>query len=104
MAILGIVLLKFSKKPTHNKVGTILLGFAVLMFGMGTMSESVTPLKESEGFISLLTTFSNPVLGILVGVVFTAIIQSSAAAIGILQALSMTGALTFATAFPITLP
>lgn len=103
MAIIGIVMLKFSRNASLNKVGTILLGFAVLMFGMGTMSDSVTPLRESESFISLLTSFSNPVLGILVGIAFTAIIQSSAAAIGILQALSMTGALTFATALPITL-
>ncbi len=103
MAIIGIVLLKFSSKPKRNQIGTILLGFAVLMFGMSTMSQAVTPLKESEDFISMLTSFSNPVLGILVGIVFTAIIQSSAAAVGILQALSMTGALTFATAYPITL-
>ncbi len=103
MAIIGIVLLKFSSKPKRNQVGTILLGFAVLMFGMSTMSQAVAPLRESETFIDMLTSFSNPVLGILVGIVFTAIIQSSAAAIGILQALSMTGALTFATAYPITL-
>ena len=103
MAVIGIVLLKFSSKPKRNQIGTILLGFAVLMFGMSTMSQAVTPLKESEDFISMLTSFSNPVLGILVGIVFTAIIQSSAAAVGILQALSMTGALTFATAYPITL-
>lgn len=103
MAVIGIVLLKFSSKPKRNQIGTILLGFAVLMFGMSTMSQAVTPLKESEDFISMLTSFSNPALGILVGIVFTAIIQSSAAAVGILQALSMTGALTFATAYPITL-
>ena len=103
MAVIGIVLLKFSSKPKRNQIGTILLGFAVLMFGMSTMSQAVTPLKESEDFISMLTSFSNPVLGILVGIVFTAIIQSSAVAVGILQALSMTGALTFATAYPITL-
>ena len=85
MAVIGIVMVKFSKKPNVNKIGTILLGFAVLMFGMGTMSEAVTPLKESESFISLLTSFSNPLLGILAGVVFTAIIQSSAAAVGICE-------------------
>ena len=103
MAIIGIVLHKFIKNQMANKVGTILLGFAVLMFGMSTMSDAVTPLRESESFVSLLTSFSSPFKGIIVGIVFTAIIQSSAAAIGILQALSMTGALTFATALPITL-
>ncbi|MBR0373223.1 MAG: Na/Pi cotransporter family protein [Mogibacterium sp.] len=103
MAIAGIILIKFSKNATHNRVGTILLGFSVLMFGMNSMSEAVSPLRESESFISAMTAFSNPLLGILVGVVFTAIIQSSAAAVGILQALSMTGALSFATAFPIIL-
>lgn len=103
LATVGIGLLKFSKNPTHNRVGTILLGFAVLMFGMTAMSDAVSPLRESESFIALLTKFSNPLLGILVGMVFTAIIQSSAAAVGILQALSMTGALTFSSAFPILL-
>ena len=103
LATVGIILLKFSKNPTHNRVGTILLGFAVLMFGMTAMSDAVSPLRESEPFIALLTSFSNPLLGILVGMVFTAIIQSSAAAVGILQALSMTGALTFSAAFPILL-
>lgn len=103
LATVGIVLLKFSKNQTHNRVGTILLGFAVLMFGMSAMSDAVSPLRESETFIALLTKFSNPLLGILVGVVFTAIIQSSAAAVGILQALSMTGALSFSAAYPIIL-
>lgn len=103
LAAVGIILLKFSKKQVHNRVGTILLGFAVLMFGMSAMSSAVSPLRENEAFIALLTRFSNPLLGILVGVVFTAIIQSSAAAVGILQALSMTGALSFSAAFPIIL-
>ena len=103
LATVGIILLKFSKNQTRNRVGTILLGFAVLMFGMTAMSDSVKPLRESEAFISLLTRFENPLLGILVGMVFTAIIQSSAAAVGILQALSMTGALSFSAAYPIIL-
>ncbi len=103
IAVVGIILRMFTKDLTRRHIGDILMGFAVLMFGMSTMSQAVTPLKESEDFISMLTSFSNPVLGILVGIVFTAIIQSSAAAVGILQALSMTGALTFATAYPITL-
>ena len=103
LAIIGILLFKFSKKKSSKDIGSILLGFAVLMFGMTAMSDAVAPLKESAAFAQLLTKFSNPVLGVLVGTVFTAIIQSSAAAVGILQALSMTGALSFAAAFPIML-
>ena len=103
LAVVGIILFKFSKKPMRNHLGAILLGLAVLMFGMNAMSSAVTPLRENEAFINLLTKFSNPVLGILVGIVFTAIIQSSAAAVGILQALSMTGTLSFAETYPIIL-
>ena len=103
LACAGIYLRKFQKTPMKNSVGTILLGFTILMTGMDIMSAAVSPLKENEAFISLLTNFSNPVVGILVGMVFTAIIQSSAAAIGILQALSVTGAITFSAAFPIVL-
>jgi len=103
LATVGVILLKFSKNPTHNHVGTILLGFAVLMFGMTAMSNAVSPLRESESFIGLLAKLSNPLLGILAGMVFTAILRSSAAAVGILQALSMTDVLTFSTAFPILL-
>ena len=84
-------------------MGDILLGFAVLMFGMQSMSGAVEPLKESAEFLSLLTTFSHPLLGILVGAAFTAVLQSASAAVGILQALSMTGAITFATAYPLIL-
>lgn len=103
VAVIGIILRMFSKKQEHWHLGDILLGFAVLMFGMQTMSGAVSPLKESPEFLKLLTTFSNPVLGILVGAAFTAILQSASAAVGILQALSMTGAVTFATAYPIIL-
>ena len=103
LAIVGICLYKFSKKPTNNHIGAILLGLAVLMFGMNAMSSAVTPLRENEAFLNLLTKFSNPFLGILVGIVFTAVIQSSAAAVGILQALSMTGSLSFAETYPIIL-
>ena len=103
LATIGIIMLKFSKNPVRNRVGTILLGFAVLMYGMNAMSSAVAPLKENAGFIEMLTKFSNPLLGILVGMVFTAVIQSSAAAVGILQALSMTGALTFSASYPIIL-
>lgn len=103
VAVVGIILRMFSKRSADQHVGDILLGFAVLMFGMQTMSGAVAPLKQSAAFIQLLVTFSNPVIGILVGALFTSVIQSSSAAVGILQALSMTGAVTFATAYPIIL-
>ena len=103
VAVAGIILRMFSKKQLHWHIGDILLGFAVLMFGMQTMSEAVSPLRQSQEFIGLLTTFSNPVLGILVGAAFTAVLQSASAAVGILQALSMTGAVTFAAAYPLIL-
>ena len=103
VAVIGIILRMFSNKQLHWHVGDILLGFAVLMFGMQSMSGAVSPLRQSPEFIHLLTTFSNPVLGIIVGMVFTAVLQSASAAVGILQALSMTGAVTFATAYPLIL-
>lgn len=103
LAIVGICLYKFSKKPALNHLGSVMLGLAVLMFGMDTMSSAVIPLRENEAFVALLTRSSNPVLGILAGIVFTAIIRSSAAAVGVLQALSMTGALSFAVSYPIIL-
>lgn len=100
-ALIGIILRMVGKKQTTKYFGEILLGFAVLMFGMSLMSESISPLKESEAFISSLTAFSNPFLGILVGLVITAVLQSASAAIGILQALAVTGAITFDVAFPL---
>mgnify|MGYP004459107849 FL=1 len=103
VAVAGIVLRMFSKNVTRRHVGDIFLGFSVLMFGMQLMSGSVAPLRESETFISVLTTFQNPALGILVGAVFTAVLQSASAAVGILQALSATGAVTLAAAYPIVL-
>ena len=103
LAVAGIFLYKFSKKPILNHIGAILLGLAVLMLGMNSMSSAVTPLKQNEVFLSMLTKLSNPILGIAVGIAVTAIIQSSAAAVGILQALSMTGTLTFAETYPIIL-
>lgn len=103
VAIIGIYLRKFTKSQVKNQVGEILMGFAVLMFGMTAISTSVKPFCESDGFLDVLTAFANPVLGILAGIVFTALIQSSAAAVGILQALAMTGVLGFSTAYPILL-
>lgn len=103
VAVIGIILRMFSKSPTKKHVGDILLGFAVLMFGMQAMSGAVAPLRQSEIFINILTTFSNPFLGILVGMLITCVIQSASAAVGILQALSITGAVTFSVALPITM-
>lgn len=103
VAIIGIYLRKFTKSQVKNQVGEILMGFAVLMYGMTAISSSVKPFCESDAFLSVLTAFANPVLGILAGIAFTALIQSSAAAVGILQALAMTGVLEFSTAFPILL-
>ena len=102
-AVIGIAMRMIGKKPQQKHMGDILLGFTVLMYGMQSMSGAVSPLKESQEFISLLTTFSHPLVGILVGAVFTAILQSASAAVGILQALSATGAISFSVAYPIIL-
>ena len=103
MAVAGILMRMFSKRQVHHHVGDILLGFAVLMFGMQDMSGAVEPLKSDPGFIQMMTAFSHPLLGVLVGAAFTAVLQSASAAVGILQALSMTGAIRFDTAYPLIL-
>ena len=103
VAVIGIVLRMFAKKQGKRHVGDIMLGFAVLMFGMQAMSGAVAPLKDSPAFIRFMTAFSNPILGILAGAAFTAVLQSASAAVGILQALSVTGAIGFAEAFPLLL-
>ena len=104
MTAIGAILLKhISKKRTMQHIADILMGFAVLMFGMKTMSGAVSVLHDDPGFISFLTSFTNPFLGILIGIVFTAILQSASAAVGILQALSSTGLITFDIALPIIL-
>ena len=100
VALIGIVLWMAAKKRSHKNAGGILLGFAVLMYGMSMMSEAVSPLRSDPAFINFLTSFSNPMLGVLAGIVVTAIIQSASAAVGILQALAVTGAITFEIAFP----
>ena len=100
-AIIGILIRMTAKKQTTVHTADILLGFAVLMFGMSTMSASVEPLRESEAFLRAMTRFSNPILGILAGAAFTAIIQSSSAAVGILQALAATGTISFSVAAPV---
>ena len=102
-AIIGILMRMICKKKTLIHVGDILMGFAVLMFGMKTMSNSVSGLHDDPQFISFLTNFNNPLLGILVGIVFTAILQSASASVGILQALSSTGLLTMEVTVPIIL-
>ena len=91
-ALAGIALWMFSKKASSKNTGGILLGFAVLMYGMSLMSGSIAPLRQDEGFLRLLTSFTNPILGVLAGLVLTAVIQSASASVGILQALAMTGA------------
>lgn len=101
LALLGICLVMFSKRGRKKDIGAILLGFAVLMTGMDLMSSSVSGLKESEEFASILTMFENPVLGVIVGAVITAIIQSSSASVGILQSLATTGKIKFGMAIPI---
>ena len=103
VAVIGIILRMFCKRSVHKNIGNIMLGFAILMTGMQTMSGAVAPLRESEVFIDMLTMFSNPIAGILVGIAFTAVLQSASATVGVLQALSVTGILTFASAFPIVL-
>lgn len=101
LAIIGVCLISMGKKERQKNVGTILIGFAVLMFGMDTMSTAVEPLAEQPEFSHILLMFSNPVLGMLVGLILTAVIQSSSASIGILQALCATGVVSYATAIPI---
>ena len=103
VAVAGIILRMFTGKTSNRYVGEILLGFAVLMYGMSAMSGAVSPLRESEAFIRILTSFSNPILGILVGLAFTSVLQSASAAVGILQALAITGAVTFEVALPIVM-
>ena len=100
LALVGIILI-MAGKERQKDTGSILLGFAVLMYGMEAMSGAVSPLRTSESFRSLLLLFSNPILGVLAGAVFTAIIQSSSASVGVLQALASTGAITMASAIPI---
>lgn len=101
VALIGIILYMFSGDMSRRHVGGILMGFAVLMFGMKAMSGAVSGLKDDENFIRILTDFSNPILGIIVGMAFTSVLQSASAAVGILQALAITGAVSFEVAFPI---
>lgn len=101
LAIIGVGILLFSHKEKRKQAATILVGFAILMFGMDTMSSAVKPLADVPEFTNILTRFSNPVLGMLAGTLLTAVIQSSSASVGILQALCMTGAVSYGAAVPI---
>lgn len=101
VAIIGIYFRMFRKNRESHSLGDIMLGFAVLMFGMKSMSSAVSSLRSDPVFINMLTNFTNPVLGVLVGLLFTTVIQSASAAVGILQALTSTGAVSFQAAFPI---
>lgn len=101
IALIGVIMIMGSKKEKRKDVGIIMAGFAVLMYGMQLMSGAVSPLADMPEFTGLLTTFNNPFLGVLVGTVFTGVIQSSAASVGVLQALAMTGAISYSMAIPI---
>ena len=101
IAVIGAVMAMFSKKQKQKTIGGVLCGFAVLMYGMNIMSSAVKPLADMPGFVSIMTRFSNPILGVLTGAIVTGIIQSSSASVGILQALSLTGGVTYGIAIPI---
>ncbi|NCB42754.1 MAG: Na/Pi cotransporter family protein [Clostridia bacterium] len=101
VALAGVIIIMGSKRSRRKDIGSIMVGFSVLMYGMHLMSEAVSPLADMPEFASLLVAFKNPILGVVVGAVFTGIIQSSAASVGILQALSLTGTISFGMAIPV---
>ena len=103
MALIGVMMLMASKSAKRKDTGEVFLGFAILMYGMTLMSTSVAPLAEISEFTGILTAFNNPFFGVFVGLVFTGIIQSSSASVGILQALSLTGCVTYGMAIPLIL-
>ena len=100
-ALIGILLIMTSKKQKKKSIGSILTGFAILMYGMKLMSDAVAPLADMPEFAQVLTAFRNPLIGVLIGALVTGIIQSSAASVGILQALALTGTITYGMAIPI---
>lgn len=100
-ALIGILLIMTSKKQKKKSIGSILIGFAILMYGMKLMSDAVAPLADMPEFAQVLTAFRNPLIGVLIGALVTGIIQSSAASVGILQALALTGSITYGMAIPI---
>ena len=101
IAIIGIILIMSSKSSRKKDIGNILLGFSLIMFGMKSMSDAVSPLADMPEFAHILVAFTNPILGVLAGTIFTGVIQSSAASVGILQALALTGEITYGMAIPI---
>ena len=101
LAVIGVFMTMLAKKERNKSLGNILVGFAVLMYGMSFMSDAVSPLADMPEFGALMVKFNNPAIGVLVGALFTALIQSSAASVGILQALAMTGSVTYGMAIPI---
>jgi len=101
LALIGVAMIMFSKRERKKDVGMILIGFAVLMYGMDAMSSAVKPLADVPEFTNLFVMFTNPILGLIVGAILTAVIQSSSASVGILQALCMTGAVSYGAAIPI---
>lgn len=103
LAVIGVIFVMFCKSNKKKDTGSILIGFAVLMTGMSLMSGSVAGLEDNETFAGILTLFTNPILGVLAGALLTAIIQSSSASVGILQALAVTGSITYSNAIPIIL-
>ena len=103
VAIVGLLVRNLSKKETHKAVGDILFGFTILMIGMSTMKEAMAPLQNNSFFMGMLTKFSNPFLGILLGIVITAVLQSASASVGILQSVAMSGYLPFSAALPIVM-
>ena len=102
-ALIGIILIMVAKKQRNKDFGTMLIGFSILMQGMTMMSASMEPLKEMDSFVSIMTAFKNPLLGVFSGAIVTGVIQSSAASIGILQSISMTGQLTYGMAIPLVM-
>ena len=103
IALVGMLMLMISKNDRRKSVGTIFVGFAILMYGMEFMKNAVSPLAELPQFADMLVKFNNPLVGVVVGALFTALIQSSAASVGILQAMSLTGGITYAMAIPIVM-
>ena len=103
LALIGLIMTMIVKNDKKKNMGTMFLGFAILMFGMDAMSSSVEGLKDNETFTNMLTMFSNPIMGIVVGTLFTAIIQSSSASVGVLQALSLSCIIPYSTAIPVIL-
>ncbi len=103
LTLIGAIMVLFSKRDIRKDVGYILLGFSILMYGMGTMSDTMSPLRSSDLFRTVMLALSNPILGVIAGFIMTAVLQSSSAAVGIIQAAAVTGIISFGNAFPIIL-